>query len=157
MAALKERMQAKGRAKVREAVRRKMGKPPKAEARPKSVDRPRLTPLSCELSPSGNDVVDKGTAYRVALGLRPSLGLDTWKCARPFGSTIAGAAGWLVTAPIPRDASISTCRSGPAYLATRTGRRTLHRLHNPAPRLRGFKRLGNLRRGGSIGAMPEVR
>lgn len=59
---------------------------------------------------------------------------------RLFGSTIAGAAGRLVTGPIPRDTTISTCRSDPAYPATRTGRP-----HNPAPGLRGFR------------AMPEIR
>ena len=40
MDALKESMQAKGRAKVREAVRRRMGKPPKQE-QPSPASRPR--------------------------------------------------------------------------------------------------------------------
>jgi DNA end-binding protein Ku len=44
MAALKESMQAKGRAKVRDAVRRKMGKPPKAEGPRPRVSRPRPSP-----------------------------------------------------------------------------------------------------------------
>ena len=44
MAALKESMQAKGRAKVRDAVRKRMGKPPKEEeARPRA-SRPRPSP-----------------------------------------------------------------------------------------------------------------
>jgi DNA end-binding protein Ku len=44
MAALKESMQAKGRAKVRDAVRKRMGKPPKeGEARPRA-SRPRPSP-----------------------------------------------------------------------------------------------------------------
>jgi DNA end-binding protein Ku len=44
MAALKESMQAKGRAKVRDAVRRRMGKPEKdGEARPRAL-RPRPSP-----------------------------------------------------------------------------------------------------------------
>jgi hypothetical protein len=36
MAALKESVQAKGRAKVKDAVRKRSGKPPKEEARPAS-------------------------------------------------------------------------------------------------------------------------
>ena len=43
MAALKESMQAKGRAKVRDAVRRRMGKPAKEEATPRA-SRPRPSP-----------------------------------------------------------------------------------------------------------------
>jgi non-homologous end joining protein Ku len=41
MAALKESMQAKGRAKVRDAVRRRMGKPEKEEEPRRRISRPR--------------------------------------------------------------------------------------------------------------------
>jgi len=44
MAALKESMQAKGRAKVRDAVRRKMGKPSKEEEPRPRASRPRPSP-----------------------------------------------------------------------------------------------------------------
>jgi DNA end-binding protein Ku len=44
MAALKESMQAKGRAKVRDAVRRRMGKPPKEEEPRPRASRPRPSP-----------------------------------------------------------------------------------------------------------------
>jgi DNA end-binding protein Ku len=44
MAALKESMQAKGRAKVRDAVRRRMGKPPEEERQRSRASRPRPSP-----------------------------------------------------------------------------------------------------------------
>jgi non-homologous end joining protein Ku len=43
MAALKESMQAKGRAKVRDAVRRRMGKPVREEKPRPRASRPRLS------------------------------------------------------------------------------------------------------------------
>jgi non-homologous end joining protein Ku len=43
MAALKESMEAKGRTKVRDAVRRRMGKAPKEEAKPRPTQ-PRSSP-----------------------------------------------------------------------------------------------------------------
>jgi DNA end-binding protein Ku len=44
MAALKESMQAKGRAKVRDVVRKRMGKPEKEEQRRPRASRPRPSP-----------------------------------------------------------------------------------------------------------------
>src|SRR4029078_10901137 len=62
MAALKESMQAKGRAKVRDAVRRRMGKPSEEEKPRSRASRPRPSPRR---TADGGAIVGRGCSSRL--------------------------------------------------------------------------------------------